>query len=147
MNVITIRGPAVVVEPSRPTVIHPSEPVIVRPASTVVVDAPQRAVWDERGWTRKDDGNSVVYEGWFQVAERATGQRQKFEGRIVDRGRRITAYIADPPPQLRQHPKAPCFTRTTGPWFQLHWYRAARNVDDSLLYIERVLDESINDTK
>jgi hypothetical protein len=56
----------------------------------------------------------------------------------------VTAYIADPPPEIRRHPHGACFQLYRDPWFQLHWSRPARNPDDAILYMERVLDESIN---
>jgi hypothetical protein len=30
------------------------------------------------------------------------------------------------------------------PWFQLNWHRGANNVDDAILYLEKVLDEAVN---
>jgi len=100
-------------------------------------------VWDDRGWALRRDGNRVVYEGQYRVPNIKTGQRAEFDGRIVDASG-VTAYIADPPAELRRHPKAPCFVPSTGHWFQVKWYRAAKNADDALLYVEKVLAESLS---
>jgi hypothetical protein len=118
--------------------------LLVRPGVAARVEAAPRAAWDDRGWTAEPHGHERVYRGWYNVINRRTGQALRFEGRIAQDGHHITPYIADPPPEIRQHPKAACFTLTQAPWFQVHWRRAAANVDDGLLYVERVLDEAIN---
>jgi hypothetical protein len=157
---VRIVGPILVIGPQTPatvrrqiTVIGPvrREVVRIRPATVVVrpevaarVEAPPRAVWDDRGWTAEPRGQERVYHGWYHVTNHVTNQALRFEGRITHHGHQITPYIADPPPEIRRHPKAACFTLTHAPWFRVHWRRAAANVDDALLYVERVLDEAIN---
>lgn len=128
-------------------VIGPSrEPrVVVAPLSSLTVEAPQRAAWDDRGWLKKQAENGqVIYEGHYQVVDRRSGQTRRFRGVIVVNRGEVVPYIADPPAELRRHPKNPCFQLFRPPWFKLHWQRAARNVDDAILYIQRVLDEAIN---
>lgn len=135
----------VVVEPARDAaiVVEPQAVLLVEAASSVTVEAPQRAVWDDLGWIRRQDGDRIVYEGTYRARDRRIGQRVEFDGRIVERGRHFQAYIADPPPELRRHPKAPCFTRSNGPWFQVHWYRPARSADEAVLYIEKIIAECL----
>ena len=126
-----------------PTEVRPTV-VAVAPLVAVTIEAPPRAAWDDRGWRLGQHGGEQVYTGWYHVTNRNTGQPLRFEGRITERGRTVVPYIADPPVDIRRHPKAPCFTVTHAPWFRIHWYRPAANVDDALLYVERILDEAIN---
>jgi hypothetical protein len=113
----------------------------VRPAPRVKVDPPQRGAWDERGWTRRTEGRNEIYAGNYQAGQRTFAGRIQIE----ERSRRITAFIHNPPREIKRHRKGPCFQQYgigTG-WFVLHWRRPAQNVDDAILYMERILDESI----
>ncbi len=78
------------------------------------------------------------------MANRRSREQLRFEGRILEAAHRVTPYIANPPVEIKRHPKGPCFRVSQAPWFQIHWRRAAANVDDALLYVERILDEAIN---
>jgi hypothetical protein len=150
----TTIAPAVIVGPTAPLVVEPShetalviEPrqvLVVEAAPSLTIEAPQRAVWDDLGWMRRQDGDRIIYEGRYRTRNRKTGQDMGYDGRVVERGRHIQAYIADPPPELRRHPKAACFTRTTGPWFQVHWYRSARSADEAVLYVEKIIAECLS---
>ncbi len=142
---VAVRPNIAVIGPGRREVVSigPAT-LLVRPGVAARVEAPPRAAWDDRGWSAEPHGHERVYRGWYNVTNRRTGQALRFEGRITQNGHHITPYIADPPPEIRQHPKAACFTLTQAPWFQVHWRRAAANVDDALMYVERVLDEAIN---
>lgn len=155
---------AITVEPSGPLVIGPAEPVLVRsvlpgpmmvgpthlealviaPERPLTIQPPQRGAWDDRGWVVRVENGQRIYEGMYQVAVRSSGQCRRFRGTVVANNKKIVAYLADPPNELRRHPKHPCFQLTKPPWFRLHWHRPARNVDEAILYIERVLDEAIN---
>jgi hypothetical protein len=146
-------NPIVVISPIRPTIVAAGAAIIVEPRqveSTRVhpsqaerIQPPPRGAWDERGWTsRTSDGHSV-YEGNFQVFERRSGRERVFSGRIVANGR-VTAYILNPPPEIKQHRHGPCFQLTNNGWFKLHWRRPAQNPDEAILYMERILDESLN---
>lgn len=133
---------AIVVKPSSVIVIQPKtvDVITVQPSQTLTVTPPERGAWDERGWTQTSDGGHVTYQGYFSV-----GTRQ-FRGRIEarNRGRDITVYIYNPPREIKHHPHGACFQLVGDDWFILHWARPARNVDDAILYLERVLDESLN---
>jgi hypothetical protein len=144
-SAVAVRPNIMMIGPDRGEVVNvgPAS-VFVRPVVAVRVEAPPRAAWDDRGWTAEQRGHERVYRGWYHATNRRTGHALRFEGRMTQNGQYITPYIADPPPEIRQHPKAACFTLTQAPWFQVHWRRAAANVDDALLYVERVLDEAIN---
>ncbi|REJ76319.1 MAG: hypothetical protein DWQ47_11970 [Acidobacteria bacterium] len=148
-------GDAVVIPPSsgEPVRIKPTEAIVVSaaPATStriavakpVTVKPPRRGAWDERGWTKQADGRNEVYEGFFV----AGGNR--FQGRIetARRSRQISVYIRNPPPEIKRHRKGPCFQLLKNGWFRLHWTRPARNVDDAILYMERILDESLRNRK
>lgn len=144
-EVITIRpfqSQAIVVEPAAIAVIQPRAVDVIRvqPPKAVTVTPPERGAWDERGWTRTVGGGRETYEGFFMV-----GTRQ-FRGRIEVRNhsRNVEVYIYNPPREIKHHPHGACFQLVGDDWFYLHWSRPARNVDDAILYMERVLDESIN---
>lgn len=144
-EVITIRPvqrETVVIKPVSVVVIQPKavETVTIRPSQAVSVTPPERGAWDERGWTRSISGRNEIYEGYFVVGARRC--RGRIEAR--NRGRDIRAYIHNPPPEIKRHRHSACFQLTRNDWFYLHWARPARNVDDAILYMERVLDESIN---
>ncbi|MGC8959360.1 MAG: hypothetical protein ACP5OO_06180 [Chloroflexia bacterium] len=123
----TRRGPPLVIEPSRPLAIGP------RP----------RDAWEEQGWTRRRKDGTWVYEGYYRVWDRY-GRQRRFPGQIIMRSGEVCPYIADPPAELRTHPKGPCFMLTQAPWFRVHWHRPARNADEAILYIEQVLAEALN---
>ena len=131
----------VVVKPAPVFVIQPktAEVVTVQPTRAVTVTPPERGAWDERGWTRIINDGREIYEGYYVVGSR------KFRGRIETRGgRNIAVYIFNPPGEVKRHRHGACFQLVNNNWFHLHWSRPARNVDDAILYMERVLDESLN---
>jgi hypothetical protein len=152
-------GRAFVIGPSEPIVVAPSAtdtlvigpscepPVLVAPPQALTVDPPQRAAWDDRGWLKKSENGQEVYEGNYQIADQRSGQTRRFRGVIVVNRGEVLPYIADPPAELQRHPKHPCFQLFRAPWFKIHWERAAGNVDDAILYIQRVLDEAINERR
>jgi hypothetical protein len=145
---ITPVAPAVVVRVSAPPpfVIQPSPAanVTIHPTRAISIQPPQRGAWDERGWTRRTNQGQDIYEGSYQVMERRSGRQRSFDGRIAVNQGHITAYISDPPAEIKKHRHGPCFQLHRVPWFQLHWNRPAQNPDDAILYMERVLDESLN---
>ncbi len=120
---------------------------IIGPSTKSTVAPPQRGAWDERGWSREQKCGEEVYKGFFQVANQRTRTTQTFPGVIFLRRKKIITCIADPPPQIKRHPKGPCFVPIQKPWFRLNWFRPAKCVDDAILYMERILDECINGRK
>ena len=123
------------------TRIRPTAATSIAPVRTETVRPPERGAWDERGWTRRRDGDKDIYEGVYQVGDR------RFRGRIeVGRRRRIQAFVHNPPREIRRHRHHACFQQygSGTDWFILHWQRSPRNVDEALLYFEQILDESIN---
>jgi len=147
------------VRPSTPIVVGPAPVVLVGPTDTelstvqgstiigpdapTIVDPPARAAWDEQGWLESQQNNRRIYEGAYRVRRRS-GAIASYAGRIVLENGQITPYIADPPAQIKRHPKGACFQLTNPPWFRVHWHRPATNVDDALLYVERVLSEALH---
>lgn len=132
--------------PDGPVQIGPSEApvVVVGPASVLIVEPPPRGAWDERGWTVRRSNSQATYEGYYHVLDRRTSRLQRYAGRVVARNGRVVPYIADPPHQIKRHPKGPCFKPWNLPWFCVEWRRPATNVDDAILYVEKVLDEALN---
>src|SRR5258708_5646952 len=145
-NIVQIR-PAIkpiqpiVVKPRVAIAIKPLAPAVIKPIPMVRVEPPNRGAWAERGWTSRIDGHSQVYEGDYQVGHWSFRGRMQVDGR----GGKITAYIHNPPPEIKRHRHGTCFQQCGigSGWFILHWRRPARNVDDAILYMERVLDESL----
>lgn len=128
-------------------VIGPSDVMLIGPTEgdgqhvvPLTIAPARRAAWDDRGWSEQVDGTRLVYEGAYQIRRR-NGQAVTFPGRIVVDGTSVVPYIADPPPAIKRHPKGPCFQLSQAPWFRVHWRRPAHNVDDALLYVERILAE------
>jgi hypothetical protein len=127
-----------------------SLPIVVTSQSTVIgpspdVEAPPRSVWDEKRWDSQTREGRRILSGSYRVRDQHRGRWREFLGQVVEHeGQGIAAYIADPPPEIRQHPHGACFQLIQPPWFRLHWNRAPRSVDDALLYMERMLDEAVN---
>ncbi|MDQ4120034.1 MAG: hypothetical protein M3209_01025 [Acidobacteriota bacterium] len=141
-EVITVRpSQSVFIKPASAVVIQPGtrEVLTVQPTRTLTVAPPERGAWDERGWTRNQSGNGEIYEGYYRVRDR------KYRGRIETRsnGRKVSAYIYNPPREVKRHRHGACFQLVKDDWFHLHWSRPARTVDDAILYMERILDESL----
>jgi hypothetical protein len=142
--------------PARPVVVGPVERIVIgperrpailvgpAPAAGLQIGPQPRSVWDELGWMRTQQAGRQIYEGYFQVAECRTGLRRRFNGRVIAAGGELMTYIADPPEEIRGHPKGPCFTADTPPWFHLHWHHPPRTVDDAILYMEKILSEALN---
>lgn len=147
-------APLEVIPGAPPVVVQPPdsrEPAItVAPQESAVITPPSRAVWDERGWTGHRRNGTSVYEGEYRVREARSGRERRFAGRIREAQNGLVIYIADPPPEIRSHPKGSCFQLAEQPepgkraWFILHWRRPAKDPDTALLYMEKVLDEAIN---
>lgn len=151
MKVIKPKKPiAIKVRKVLPVRIKASQARVIKPqtvaavkitqSKTAHVKPPQRGAWDERGWTKTTSGNKETYEGFYRAQER------KYQGRIEisSWAKRIRMYIYDPPPQIKKHEHGACFLLVKNGWFVLHWSKAARNVDDAILYMEKILDESLS---
>lgn len=135
-------GEAEVIGPDD-SVIGPGEEVI-GPSTALTVEPPKRSVWDERGWHREVRGNQQVYTGPYRITDLARNEPLAYHGVIYVKRREIVPCIAEPPAAIKRHPKGVCFTKMEKPWYRLHWRRAAKNVDEAILYMERVLDEAVN---
>ena len=133
-------------QPDRVIVVRPSNPIVVGPArqADVVIRPERRGVWEEKGWRQVRHGSQDIYDGYYLVMDRRTRCPLRFSGRIIaERGEFLT-YIADPPKNIKNHPKGPCFSAETPPWFHLHWHHAPENVDEAILYMEKILAEVLN---
>ncbi len=127
-----------------PEVVGPGKPQVIGPAAPTLVDVPYRQAWDEKRWTRNVTTGAIEFSGMYRVFDKRALVWREFHGRLVQQDNRIAAYIADPPPEIQKHPKAPCLQLVRAPWFRLHWAQDPKTLDQALLYMERILDESIN---
>jgi hypothetical protein len=119
-------------------------PTVIAPGPTATVAPSPRFTWDEKRWRRIDDQGQVHYLGPYRVRDQQQAVWREFEGRIVEASGGIKAYVADPPAEIKTHPKGPCFQLVRSPWFRVHWRRNPSTVDEALLYVERLLDECLN---
>lgn len=144
-----------VIGPSAPIQIQSQAPqlvaplvavVTVGPAPAITVGAPPLEAWEEKGWKKCTEDKTIVYDGYYQVTDRRTGRKRNFHGKVKMEGRVAQAYIADPPMEFfANHVKASCLREwREKPWWVLHWARAALNVNQAIFYMERILDEAIN---
>ena len=117
---------------------------VVGPCPTRTVAPPPRFAWDEKHWRRIIEGRTVQHVGAYRVRHRRQNIWRFFDGRVVEDAGTITAYVADPPIEIKRHAKGPCFQLVRAPWFRVHWHRAPHTVDEALLYVERLLDECLN---
>jgi len=120
---------------------------VIGPRPDHTITPPPRFAWDEKGWQRAVDGAVTRYTGKYRVYDFKQRAWRTFNGCVIASGGAPTAFIADPPVEIKSHPKGPCFQLTTAPWFRIHWRQAPGSVDEALLYVERLLDECINGWK
>jgi len=135
----------ILIEPLAPIVVWPAEPTLVLPVEPLLISPPARPLWDERGWKRRADHEGVTYLGEYLGRAPHDGAVHRFPGRIEQRGRgTVHAFVQDPPPGLRRHPKGACFHLVgAGPWFSINWLRPTSSPDAAIAYIEQVLTESL----
>jgi hypothetical protein len=126
-----------------PKVIGP-RPQVIGPKPSLTVEAPPRFAWDEKRWRKRTSGHDVELVGQYRVFDQRRGRWREFRGRVVQQGGDIGAYINDPPTEMRQHRHGACLQLVEGRWFRLHFQRAPKNLDDAVLYLERMLSESLN---
>jgi hypothetical protein len=119
-------------------------PHVIGPTPSATVAPPARLAWDEKRWEQHGSGDRVEVAGQYRVFDHRRHMWRAFDGRLVQQGRSIATYIADPPVEVKQHRHGACLQLVEAPWFLLHWNRPPHTWDDGLLYMERMLDESIN---
>lgn len=128
---------------SQPVIAVSSTRVVAQRHEGVAGERTARAAWDERNWLERHSGAQTIYEGDYVVRD-AAGAVHRFPGRVEVTGSAVNAYVANPPTGLRRHAKASCFQIVDGgPWYRCNWYIPARNQDDAILYVERVLSEAV----
>lgn len=128
----------------RPIVVGPPRPQVIGPAPSTRVVAPARFAWDERRWIIHRRANCIEYRGKYRVYHICARVWREFDGAVIHQGQIISAYIANPPVEMRRHRHGICLQLTTNPWFRIHWARPPKSVDDALLFMERMLHESFN---
>lgn len=119
-------------------------PHVIGPTPSTTVTPPARLAWEEKRWERRGSGDRVELVGQYRIFDRRRQTWRAFHGRLVQQGRAIATYIADPPAEVKQHRHGSCLQLVKAPWFLLFWNRPPNTLDDGLLYMERMLDESIN---
>jgi hypothetical protein len=107
----------------------PTDTSVVR--SVGVVSRPAEPYWRERGW--------VEWDGHLLGYYRAGGA--KVEGKVDLREQKY--FIRHPPQALRRHPRWHCFSHIGDGWFSLHFAVAPRDEGSGILYVERLLHESM----
>ncbi len=120
-------------------------PQVIGPQPQVTVAPPPRFAWDQKGWSRALDGDTWRYQGTYRVYDFRRREWRTFNGCLLEGRGVITAFCADPPTEIKSHPKGPCFMLAKAPWFRVNWHRAPTSVDEALIYVERLLDECLND--
>ena len=140
------RGQPIVIGPSEPLVIGPSEIIQIGPSALIIVEpqeilieAVERGAWEEKNWVRNGD----QWTGEFAIRARGRAWR-RFNGRIAMERGVAQPYIESPPKEIKKHPRGGCFHLLQGNWFIVNWHVPARDVDNAILYIEKVLDECLN---
>jgi hypothetical protein len=119
-------------------------PRVIGPSPTATVEPPARFAWDEKRWSITRVGERVELFGEYHVCDQRATKWRVFQGHISQQAGQIAAYISDPPTEMKQHPHGSCLQLVNPPWFRLHWQRPPATLDDALLYMEQMLDESFN---
>lgn len=97
-------------------------------------------------WEVEEQKRCRIYRGMFVVYGAEGRVVHGVLGRVVEwPGLPTDVYLRDPPAELRRHPKGPCLQLVSqdGPWFKLHWQKAARTFSESRAYVEQLLDEAL----
>lgn len=142
---ILVWGAGRVIGPRRPQLIKPA-PQVIEPRPSLLVEAPARFAWDEKRWAKSTSADGAIeIRGMYHVYDRHRRQWREFEGFLYQRGDQIAAYIADPPQEIKAHRHGPCLQLVQSPWFRLHWRRQPNSLDEALIYMERMLNESLNE--
>lgn len=137
--------PIVVAPQHAPVIVVRSAPVIIKPSKPVRIAPPPRGAWQEKGWILEHNQGLDSYSGDFQVLQERTNKKMFFGGLIKASNGNILIFIDNPPVAIKRHPKGPCFSRVEGNWFQMHWHYPPKNIDDAILYVEKVLDQVLNE--
>jgi len=128
-------------------VFKPSHPLVIAPPirESFIVNPTRLSYWEECGWIREQKDGENEYKGKFSILDIHSGRKKAFSGRLIERGNIVTLYIYKPPNSLlRDHPKRVCLKHQNNDCFKLHWGHPARHPDEAILYMERILAESIN---
>ncbi|MBI4287612.1 MAG: hypothetical protein HY671_04175 [Chloroflexi bacterium] len=151
---VRISGPVPGVIPSYPSVrISPGDgrspktitigPSIIQPTHMQIEPA-SLPIWQEKGWDRVQLDGGWLYRGRYYIHDRAQQKWRWWPGLIRVHNRTVESLIENPPPEVRLHPKGPCFMLFRDDWFRVNWCKHPRNAEEAILYIERVLSESVN---
>src|SRR5207244_1554669 len=101
----------------------------------ILIELPARGAWEDKNWVQKGH----EWFGQFSIRLKRTGAWRLFNGRIAMEGGAAQPYIENPPKEIKKHPRGGCFHLWQGNWFKVNWAVAATDVDNAILYIEKVL--------
>lgn len=141
--------PILITPRTRDTIVasHREPVVVVSKQREAVAARPITSLWERNGWTRQDGRRGTVYTGEFRATRARSGARQLFAGRIEQLGGHCQAYVRHPPPSLlAEHPKRLCFHALDQGWFHMNWWHGTSCVDETIVYVEKVLAEALNGT-
>ena len=74
---------AILVWPVEPLLVTPAVATLVLPMEPLLVAPPPRPLWDERGWTRRENQDGSTYEGEYLARSTRGGEIRRFGGRIA----------------------------------------------------------------
>ncbi|CAN5721488.1 hypothetical protein BH23CHL2_BH23CHL2_19740 [soil metagenome] len=106
---------------------------------------PNRTLWQRAGWQRSNEGRGVVYRGRFRIWDKRGGIFRHYAGRIETGEGNSRIFVHDPPEALiKRHPARWCLAHIKDGWYRLNWRRGTGDIDLSLAFLEKLLDEALN---
>lgn len=94
-------------------------------------------------WRCQRQLDRTIYSGEFVIFDPAGNLLFSLPGRVVEWNKFATdVYLYNPPMELRRLPEGPCWQLINRDgWFKLHWQRPARSFEESLAYVEDMLNQ------
>ena len=106
---------------------------------------PNRPFWQRAGWQQSEEEEGVVYRGRFRIWDKPGATFRHYPGRIETGYGNSRIFVSNPPETLiKEHPARWCFSHLGDGWYQMHWRRGTGDIDLSLAYLEKLLDEALN---
>src|SRR5262245_49301178 len=105
-------------------------------ASYGAVPRSTTTLMQQRGWQQAWTG---AWSGPYAT------QRGTWPGRIERAGDTFRVFVRNPPPEMRRHPKWPCFNRhDDSGWYRIHLHTSPvdRDANAVIRYVEQIITES-----